>query len=275
MISPRLNLDAVRAVTASGLMREREIELLHEFAKAAVGPGVLVEVGSWMGGSALVILAGQHEAGEENVQLYCIDNFEQDTRAAFERNVGPYLESGEVTLLVGDSLDHAAQWPPQRRIKFLFLDGDHRRRHVEREIKLFEPHLLPDAIVLFHDAYYREQPPPRAFQVPFMYLGVAQALKNTIIRDRRYSRFQSVQSLLACRFHPDGAAHHADERERAAFVADYRQATDVNTASLKLSYAAYLATGAARRIVEQLRLERAARAVLRTLGVERLFGIRV
>lgn len=256
-------------------MREQEIELLHELAKAAVGPGVLVEVGSWMGGSALVILAGQHEAGLDDVKLYCIDNFEQNTRAGFERNVGPYVESGEVTLLVGDSHDHAAQWPPERRIKFLFLDGDHRRRHVQREIELFEPHLLPDAIVLFHDAYYREEPPPRAFQVPFMYLGVAQALKKTVMRDRQYSRFESVQSLLACRFHPDGDSHHADERERAAFVNAYRQATDVNTAPLRLSYAAYLAAGAARRVVEQLRLERAVRAVLRALGVERLFGIRV
>jgi predicted O-methyltransferase YrrM len=270
MIAPRLTFDSVQDVARQSLMWGQELPLLHRLAKSAVGPGVLVEVGSWVGASAVVILASQHEAGQADVRLFCIDNFEQNTRAGFEQNVGPYIATGEVTLLAGDSHDIAARWPAERRIKFLFLDGDHRYGHVKREIELFEPHLLPGAVVAFHDAHYREEPPASAFSVPFMYRGVSLALRERIMPDRRYSHFQCAHSLVACRFDPAGAVD--DDADRAAFVAAYERATAINSWPLRGAYAAYVVAEGAKRAVSSLQLEAPVRKLLRTLGFKRMFG---
>jgi predicted O-methyltransferase YrrM len=275
MTATRLTYESVRATATTGLMWEEELLLLHQMSRQADGPGALVEVGSWVGTSALVILAGQHEAGQERVRLFCIDNFEQATRDGFVKNLGEHLKSGEVTLLEGDSAAHASRWPADRPIKLLFLDGDHRYESVKREIELFEPHLLPGAVVLFHDAYYRQDDPARPFQVTFMYAGVARAIRRFIMPDRRYSGFRRACALLACRYHPDPAAHGRANDDRQAFVDSYERATAINTWPLRLAYLTYLACSGTKRLVRRLRLEVPIRFTLRKLGFNRLFGTRL
>jgi predicted O-methyltransferase YrrM len=252
-------------------MTESEIRRLFAASCDAKGPGALVEVGSWAGSSALVILAGQHETGQEDIKLYCIDNFERGTKEMFDRNLTEPISWGEVIPLVGPSVDFALRWPKVRKIKFLFLDGDHTYRTVKREIELFQPFLLPGAIVAFHDCFYRAEP-GRFLNVPFANIGVSQAIREMVLENQCFGWFEREYSLLATRYQPDPSKNDYPAEARARFIGYFDQQTSLHSGRLKLSYCLYHVARRMKRVLRNLGLLRPVRFCLRVLGLRRLYG---
>lgn len=126
--------------------------------------GDVVEVGSWQGYSTSFLASAVRDSG--NGTLYAIDHFRgnvgkesryrvgsedlSDLRSNFERNM-ERLQLREKIVLLDMPNDAAVKQLPGRKIRFLFVDGDHTRDGVAKDIRLFLPLLLPGAIAVFDD----------------------------------------------------------------------------------------------------------------------------
>lgn len=116
--------------------------------------GICVEVGSYLGASSCFIALALLE-GKTPGHLYCVDTWqndtmtegERDTFALFEQNTKPFRHV--LTPLRGDSATVARGF--DRKIDFLFIDGDHSHGGVRKDILSWFPHLTPGALVAFHD----------------------------------------------------------------------------------------------------------------------------
>jgi len=116
--------------------------------------GVCVEVGSYLGASSCFIALALVER-EAPGRLYCVDTWqndamtegERDTFSLFEQHTNPFRHI--LRPLRGDSAAVAKGF--DQKIHFLFIDGDHSYEGVRGDIFSWFPHLVPGALVAFHD----------------------------------------------------------------------------------------------------------------------------
>ncbi len=114
---------------------------------------VYVEIGSYLGASACFIAAGIKKSLKG--KLYCIDTWKneamtecvRDTFAEFKANTAKY--ENIIVPMRGDSRDLAKSF--NKRIDFLFIDGDHSYESVRMDVDAWFPKLNSGALVLFHD----------------------------------------------------------------------------------------------------------------------------
>jgi len=125
----------------------------HEsLRKWAMGKTNLVEIGVAEGGSA----AELREAMSPSGTLWLIDPFHLSrmpvinaTKRVARRVVGK-CRNGSVIWIEKFSFDAVIGW--QNKIDFLFLDGDHSEKGVQRDWDDWHPFVIPGGIIAFHDA---------------------------------------------------------------------------------------------------------------------------
>jgi len=134
-----------------------DLAALDRLAELVGGSAAAVEVGSWVGSTALVL-------AKHFDRVYCVDTWEgtpSDSIGAvaarhgsakvldtFCANVGPRLLS-TVVPIVGRSLDWARRWPFQ--VNLIFLDADHDYEAVAADIRTWMPHVQTGGILCGHD----------------------------------------------------------------------------------------------------------------------------
>jgi len=128
---------------------------LHSLAKH-LGPGsVAVEIGAYLGASSCFLAKGLlRNKGE----LYCIDTWqnqtmpegEMDTFNAFVANTARYRSIIKPLKGLSETVvnDFAKL---NKKIKLLFIDGDHSYKACRSDWELYSPFLSNNAIVVFHD----------------------------------------------------------------------------------------------------------------------------
>ncbi len=145
-----------------------DLDALAELARSLEedeGCKTIVEVGSWTGGSALVLAEAAPEA-----KVYCVDCWAEGQGAppvggmadyspleafqAFCHNMGDLLLE-RVFPLRGLSSVWAPVFPLWADL--IFLDGDHSYKEVRRDIELWYPKVRPGGILCGHD-YERQFP---------------------------------------------------------------------------------------------------------------------
>ena len=131
-------------------MTVAESQKLYDCAKRLPEGAVVVEVGTWEGGSAMLLGAAVEEKGGT---VFTIDNFRTDVfpggRKPEEVTRNNLVNSKNVTLLVGNSEEIAASW--DKPIDMLFIDGDHVYASVHEDIKNWVSKVKDGGIVCFHD----------------------------------------------------------------------------------------------------------------------------
>lgn len=126
--------------------------------------GDVVEIGSWQGRSTSFLARAVQCSG--NGAFYAIDHFKGNVGKENYYVVGKsdlsdlennFLINMEMVGLL-DSVkllnmpnDQAEEKIRNIQIRFLFIDGDHTKEGVEKDIRLFFPKLLPGSIVVFDD----------------------------------------------------------------------------------------------------------------------------
>ena len=124
---------------------------------ASLDAPICVEVGAYIGHTALAMLAG----GARHV--YSVDLWNGDTdserlywRADPDRGLRVFDEFcrrvslfESVTPVVGDSLFWAARWP--FKIDLVFIDADHAYEPCRADIAAWWPHIKPSGILCGHD----------------------------------------------------------------------------------------------------------------------------
>ena len=136
-----------------------------------IGDGVYVEIGVRYGKSLTVAAMMAPEA-----KLYGIDIEDPPGRQKYFDEIG--LTERGVKYFHSDSVEVAKDW--KIPIDVLFIDGDHSKEGVERDIKAWSKHVKPGGWILFHD--YDSTSP-----------GVVTAVNNLLVLHDDYHNFFSVR----------------------------------------------------------------------------------
>jgi predicted O-methyltransferase YrrM len=129
-----------------GWLLPEDAETLYELAQASEGP--VVEVGTYRGKAAVLIALAIWDAGRETV-LYSIDVDPAAQRAtAVEARARGLTER---IVLIRGTLASLARAYPHLRPAFTFIDGDHTKSGVNRDLAVLEMLVPAGGRMLFHD----------------------------------------------------------------------------------------------------------------------------
>jgi predicted O-methyltransferase YrrM len=168
--SPTLALlDAARA--APGFMPPDEGHALYRAAAGAQASGPLLEVGSWMGKSALYLAAAARERGTQVVTVDHHRGSEEhqpgweyhdptlveevtgriDTLPIFRRTIAQAGAEDVVVAVITRGETLARLWGTP--LAFVFLDGSHTDESAQRDLASWAPHLAVGGTLAIHDVF--------------------------------------------------------------------------------------------------------------------------
>ena len=136
------------------LLLPTEACALYKLAKESTGP--IVEIGSYVGGSTVILAEGS--ARGNKVEVYAIDphlgylsegHLYPDTKAAFEYNIRKTVSACLINPVYNYSSLAVKDCPDG--IGLLFVDGDHSFEAVKKDLSLYKRKLSPDGVIVLHD----------------------------------------------------------------------------------------------------------------------------
>jgi hypothetical protein len=169
-IDPARRRDAIDSVeTLPGWLLEGDAAVLYDLAHAANGP--ILEVGTYRGKSTVLMATALRDAGRDGPVVSL------DVDAAGLREATTHLASHDladrVALVRGTAeallRSHAGLTPA-----FVFLDGDHSRRGVARDLRALRGRVPVGAPILLHDYHDERNADPSEHDY-----GVPQAVEDS------------------------------------------------------------------------------------------------
>jgi len=157
-----------------GQLTEREIACLSCLASVPTASGDVLEIGTFKGRSTIVLaMASQLGATE---RIWAVDALASPsiTDPALKGGESSAWEPLQANLKVAGvqqrvefhqqySADFARTWPAGRKLRLLWIDGDHTYRGAKTDFDLFSPVLSDGAIVAMHDVLHHHGGPARVF----------------------------------------------------------------------------------------------------------------
>jgi predicted O-methyltransferase YrrM len=158
-------------VAVEGQLTPREIRCLALFAAMPTTHGDMLEIGSFKGRSTIALATASAWSGQTGPiavdPLTSPADTDPDLRGAssarddFERNLGCAGVLDRVEFHQMFSSELASRWPSGRKLRLLWIDGDHSYRGTKTDFDLFRAHLAPGAVVAFHDVLHGYPGPTR------------------------------------------------------------------------------------------------------------------
>lgn len=155
-----------------GHLTDREARHLAMLTAFAKGDGDLLEIGSFMGKSTVLLSLAAGRA-QGNPRIVAVDPLTQpaETDPGVEGNL-PSRDTFYANLIKAGvekdvefhemlSGDLAQQW--SRPLRMLWIDGDHTYEGVLSDFENFAPHLIPGGIIAMHDVMHGFIGPDRVF----------------------------------------------------------------------------------------------------------------
>lgn len=164
-----------------GRLTPREVRFLALLGAIPTVEGTTLEIGSFRGKSTVVLARSAMLSNQP--PIVAVDPFIYDPtdpacsragrspgrdlpnpgRDVFWSNLAKADVTEHVEFHEGFSSELAAAWPPQRKIRLLWIDGDHSYSGTKTDFDLFRPFLADGAIVALHDVLHRCAGPVRVF----------------------------------------------------------------------------------------------------------------
>ncbi len=154
-----------------GFLGEAEARLLGTFAACVPAKGLIVEIGSFKGRSTVMLakVAAHYGLGpvvaidphKHNLSVEVQDDSAASTYEEFLSSLKAADVLNHVEVHHAFSKDVSVRWT--RRIRFLWIDGDHTYRGAKEDFDGFFPHLCPHGVVALHDALNNFPGPIRVF----------------------------------------------------------------------------------------------------------------
>lgn len=119
-----------------------EIETIFELAESLPPNPVIVNIGTGLGTSSLAF----HEA-RSDATIFTIDI--ESCEEAFDNWHGAGVR-GRIIPIMGESEEIGRRWAIPI-IDLLFVDGDHSPPGIRIDVKIWEPHVVPGGLLVFHD----------------------------------------------------------------------------------------------------------------------------
>ena len=127
--------------------------------------GDVVEIGSWQGRSTTFLARAVKESRNGNLyaidhfcgnvgkeEFYAVDGSVDNLKRSFEENISKFKLTDIVNLLDMPNVE-ASKKLKDKTIRFLFIDGDHTKAGVKKDIELFFPRLVKGSVVVFDDYF--------------------------------------------------------------------------------------------------------------------------
>lgn len=164
-----------------------EPEFLFSLSYLSGERGAVVEIGTNVGTSLLMLSAAQRLKGPRGRRVTTIDLLKHpELDATLERvRLQPFVD-----VIVGDSKDIARNWA--QPIELLWIDGDHSRLGCVADIEAWSHHVLPDGLIALHD-YADGMGVPRAVYDTLL----ARPWQYRVISDRAYGNIFVLEKLTA------------------------------------------------------------------------------
>lgn len=163
-----------------------EAELLFFLAKRVPKNGIIVEIGSYKGGSTICLAKGAKN------KVYTIDYhfrpkktkigpelFPKNSLPYFNENIKKFGVKDKIIPLVKTSEQAAMKW--HRPINLLWIDGNHGYEAVKKDFLLWEKYLVLGGIIALHDAYLE---------------GPARVIQDYIINSKKFKKIKTVDSIF-------------------------------------------------------------------------------
>jgi predicted O-methyltransferase YrrM len=136
-----------RIESIPGWLRADDADKLYELAQ--VTPGPILEVGTHHGKSAVLMALAVRDARRHDVVVYSLDVDRRATRAAAAEAAARDLE--DVIVFVRGTLRAFARAYPHLQPTLTFVDGDHSRAGVERDLEVLDMLVPAGGSLVFHD----------------------------------------------------------------------------------------------------------------------------
>ena len=154
-----------------GLQDIEDLEAIFHLAKNVLTKNphaYMCELGSWKGGSALVIAAAIKMYGNKGAKLMCIDTWEApddtsetnallcqeaqstDVQSIFKANITHMMFDGVVETICGNSHDVANHFD-DHTFDLIFIDADHRYSFIRDDLKNMAPKVKKNGLFMGHD----------------------------------------------------------------------------------------------------------------------------
>jgi len=192
-----------------GFLGESEARLLGTIAASVPRGGVILEIGSFKGKSTVMLgkVAAHYKLGPVvAIDPHNFNNAELEAHrtdpdaSSFSEFLHNLAASGVGNLVEAHraySTGVAPQWT--RPISFLWIDGDHSYPGAKADFDGFARHLLPSAVVAFHDALHEFAGPIRVFV-------------EDVLRSDRFGVAGFVQSIAWAQYRPDDGMRFRSQR---------------------------------------------------------------
>jgi len=139
-----------------GWLHDEDVELLYRSAMRVPAGSCIVEIGSWVGKSTVVLAEGSLSGNK--VPVYAVDPHEGgmeharegvlNTLQSFRSNIERFGVKELVHEVVATSQSASM---PSCPIGLLFIDGDHEYESVRMDFDLWVPHVISGGVVILHD----------------------------------------------------------------------------------------------------------------------------
>lgn len=192
---------------AHAILTVNEGALLFSLAKNASQKGVIVEIGSYKGGSTVLLAKGSQKGKKDKV--YAVDPhpilpsslaignhseiWPKNPFLVFEKNIKKYDVEDVVIPIRKTSEEAVINW--RKPIKLLWIDGNHDYGNVKTDFLQWEKHLIEEGIVAFHDSCNSD------FEAPVLggnlreWDGPAKVVKKYILCSKRFKKIKIVDSI--------------------------------------------------------------------------------
>jgi len=137
-------------------------DLLAALTQLACGARTVVEIGSWLGHSAIALAQGASAGGHlAGVRIYCVDHWRgspqtgcvDDPLELYDR-FWQHITEASLTRFVVPIFEHsvpASNLFNQRPIDLLYIDGDHAYAAVQADLRSWVPHVRPGGTICGDD----------------------------------------------------------------------------------------------------------------------------
>ncbi len=172
MLTPPAELDRLSeelvatARTLGGYLADREVRFLALLGACPTADGDILEIGTFQGKSTVVLSKAAALAG--GARVVAVDPFVQwrsdgpsTSRADLQANLDRCGVATSVEFHQTYAAELAKTW--NRRLRLLWIDGDHSYAGAKSDLTLFTPFLADGAIVAMHDVLTRTDGPLRVF----------------------------------------------------------------------------------------------------------------
>ncbi len=169
----------------STLLSLQEGEELFELGRSGPAAGAIVNIGNFLGGSSILLSKGSKKENREKVFSFDPKSYPVKEDYLKENQLEDWVVFNQVT-----SEDGVKEWGKRadKRIRLLFIDGDHSYEECHKDISLWSSYLVPDGVIAIHDYCLLNN--------EGSFPGVVKAVYETILCKKEFHNFRREDSLF-------------------------------------------------------------------------------